>query len=620
MSHRKRIKPSRALLLVCTGICLSFLIGLSNGCNNTPSPRRGNAARVLLGAKETCLNCHSDYTGFAPSHDPAKIGCSPCHLGNPLESEEEGAHAGMVLVPGNLSNVNQTCGAANCHPAIAHRVEQSLMTTMAGVIAVDRFVFGESDSLSALFRVQDLGKKSPADLHLRQLCASCHLGNEKSIPAPPGEQSRGGGCIACHLDYSGAAELPAGSSRKFHPAVNLNVTNEHCFGCHSRSGRIATNYEGWHETTLMAGETRGKKGYRLLADGRVLRSMPPDVHHAAGLDCIDCHSARELMGDGEQYLHKEDAVRVRCQDCHADKSPPTAGFDQLDIESQKILLLRKADYLDAAFVLSPVTGEPLSNVFLDKNGDAILAGKRSGKRYVLTPPAAACSRGKAHAALSCSACHTGWAPQCIGCHNTYEPETPAYDQLSRQKKQGKWVEHLGVFFAEPPTLGVVMTDQGREIKPFVPGMVLTIDKTGFPGQPYSDPAFQRLFAPAEPHTTTRSGRSCTSCHNNPLALGYGRGELNFSESRWSFAATYAAQPQDGIPQDAWTGFLRFPPGISATRPNARPFTVEEQKRILRVGACLICHPGASEVMQKGLLDFDGILKQRRKPCRLPVWN
>jgi hypothetical protein len=62
----------------------------------------------------------------------------------------------MVLIPGNLSNVYQTCGTANCHLDIAKRVDHSLMTTMAGVITVDRFVFGEIDTLADLLPLADL--------------------------------------------------------------------------------------------------------------------------------------------------------------------------------------------------------------------------------------------------------------------------------------------------------------------------------------------------------------------------------------------------------------------------------------------------------------------------------
>jgi len=622
--RRSRTKSVVLLLLFATGVSVYLIWGLGAGCRNGAPPKADAAVREILGIRETCMACHADYAGFAPAHDPKNIGCSPCHLGNPRAADRDSAHLGMAPVPGNFSNVRETCGAANCHGAIAHRVENSLMATMAGIIAVDRFAFGGSGALSARVHVHELGIDAAADVHLRQLCASCHLGNEKTAPAPPGELSRGGGCIACHLDYSRAGEFPAGGRKKFHPAINLQVTNVHCFGCHSRSMRISTNYEGWHETTLPAEQAVGKSGYRTLADGRVFRYISPDVHHSAGLACIDCHSSQELMGDGQRYQHKEDAVKIRCQDCHFKGAPATAGFDRFDAESQKILLLRQADFLDAAFLLCSGTGMPLTNVFLEKNARAVMAGKNSGKRHPLKPPAPACSRGNAHNALTCSACHSAWAPQCVGCHNTFEPETAAFDQLDKQPVKGKWVEHPGTFFAEPPTLGVVQNGQLREIRPFVPGMIMTIDPSGFPGKTSAEEIFHRLFAPASPHTTKREGRSCSSCHNQPLALGYGRGQLRYTfdagKGRWLFFPEYADAPQDGLPQDAWIGFLQDPTGPASTRPNTRPFSIDEQRKILRVGACLNCHKGNSKVMQMSLEDFKSTLKNVRAECVLPVWD
>ncbi|MFN8134465.1 MAG: hypothetical protein U0Z17_04295 [Bacteroidales bacterium] len=40
---------------------------------------------------------------------------------------------------------------------------------------------------------------------------------------------------------------------KFHPSINLNISNDKCKSCHSRSGRISMNYEGWHETEMKPG-------------------------------------------------------------------------------------------------------------------------------------------------------------------------------------------------------------------------------------------------------------------------------------------------------------------------------------------------------------------------------
>ncbi len=132
------------------------------------------------------------------------------------------------------------------------------MTTFAGVIDADRRAFGEAGTAtSSPPHVRDLGV-SAADSHLRQLCASCHLGQAKEAWGAISEESRGGGCNACHLVYDTAARRQLAAyvatpvrartgSPKLHPALTINADNGHCFGCHSRSGRISTNYEGWHE-------------------------------------------------------------------------------------------------------------------------------------------------------------------------------------------------------------------------------------------------------------------------------------------------------------------------------------------------------------------------------------
>ncbi len=616
------------IFLLLLGIAMAVLVyALRHDTAPARHPGSPGAPHEILGMEESCMNCHGDMTGFEPNHNPRVIGCTPCHLGNARVLSKNEAHEGMVLVPGNQSNVYQTCGTANCHGDIAMRVDQSLMSTMSGVVAVNRFVFGEQDTPDGFAHIRDISNASAADTHLRHLCASCHLGNEKEHPAPVGQRSRGGGCIACHLQYSAEAIVSlqayvSDNSRlpRIHPAVNLQVGNEHCFGCHSRSGRISTNFEGWHETTLSQNEIRGQKGFRVLDDGRVFQFVAADVHHERGLACIDCHSASELMGDGKRYEHEEDAVKVRCEHCHFSGKARTVPYDSLDVESKKIMALRGVEGKDRRFV------NGIWNMPLDEKGIPVMMSKNTGKKHPLKAPAEVCIRGKAHQSLTCSACHTAWAPQCVGCHTTFKPEVQAYDLLDKRKTQGKWEEHIGVFFAEPPSLGVVQhsrlnREEVRRIQAFIPGMILTIDKSAFNGETEQ---FHRLFAPAAPHTTAAVGRSCQSCHNNPLALGYGRGRLEFvqegRQGRWHFFPEYAASNQDGLPQDAWTGFLQEPQNPSTTRSNARPFNAAEQQRILMVGACLKCHSDRSKVMEQSLRDFDATRKRMSAQCAEPVWR
>ncbi len=609
----------------------------------------GNIYTISNSSKssEGCQNCHAEMEGFSQWHNPKIIGCASCHLGNSISNNKDLAHAGMIKIPGNLETANVTCGATGCHPGIKERVEKSMMNSMSGVVAVDRFVFNEETDLNKLANIKYLGN-SAADTHLKNLCASCHIGNNKTEYEPTKELSRGGGCNACHLNYSKEAvnNLPLLKNShgeipivKTHPALNINVTNNHCFGCHSRSGRISTNYEGWHETSLLiadidtnnlqrpfestgkATESIGeKKDYRLLEDKRIFRFVAEDIHHARGLDCIDCHNSFELMGDGKEYAHQNEPVNIRCEDCHSKSSPKFVTYNQLDYESKKIVDLRDNNLREHKYLVTKKKSIPLINTYINYKKEKVLFGKNSNRKYKLNPPSFICEEGKAHDRLSCNSCHTAWTPQCVGCHTEFDKNAKGYNNLTKTKTDGAWRELLGEFFAEPPTLGI-MNDgtEEKRIETFVPGMIMTLDKSSFTGN--NEPNnFHRLFAPTIAHTISAKGRSCKSCHNNPLAIGYGRGKLTFNKNgRWTFENEFALDEHDNLPQDAWIGFLSNSKG-KATRVGSRPFTIDEQKKILTVGACLTCHEDNSKIMIKSLSDFDGLLKQVSDKCVLPNWN
>lgn len=579
---------------------------------------------IILGRREGCLYCHGSVSGLSKSHDPAAIGCASCHLGNPLTLKKELAHSGMVTIPGNLSQSRRTCGTSACHPGISERVQRSLMHTMSGIITVDRFVFDEGELTDAPSNIDSIGN-SAADSHLKNLCASCHIGQKKKIPGPIDQLSRGGGCNACHLQYNEASRRQLKnyirdkkSVYNIHPQLTIQAGNEHCFGCHSRSGRIALNYEGWHETQLDS--LPAGPGYRLLQDGRVLRFVAEDVHHQKGLACIDCHTSAELMGDGLTHAHESGQEKVGCTDCHVTGKPNTVTVEDLDSESLKIARLRNMAQQGRRYLITQKEHIPLINTRVSAMDSLWLIGKISGRIYPLRPPADICTRGTVHDALSCSSCHTAWAPQCVGCHTAYEPDKMGVDHLTDKKTRGRWSEWVGTFFAEAPTLGVGGDALHREIRTFIPGMILTIDASSFPGGKKQE-IFKRLFAPASAHTISARGRSCVSCHNNPLALGYGHGRLEYVKSgrygHWRFTPEYAPDDHDGLPQDAWIGFLREGKKPYSTRVTTRPFNVSEQKKILRVGACLTCHKGNSPVMHRALDNFDVALKSVSSKCVLP---
>ncbi len=599
-----------------------------------------NNIHEVLGRREGCLFCHSNVTGFSPAHNPESIGCVSCHAGNPFTLNKSYAHQGMILIPGNIAEAKRTCGSASCHSDISDRIQNTLMTTMSGVVSVDKFVFGELKSPDQFSRIDEIGY-SAAGTHLRELCASCHLSGTKTELGPITQLSRGGGCSACHLNYDSLSLQSLKSFAKFntafddsankfyHPSLSIKITNEHCFGCHSRSGRISTNYEGWHDTLLREDEIEKNSAYRILDDGRVFVRAKSDIHYEKGMDCIDCHNSRETMGDGIKHLHEEDQVDIACTDCHFKGIPDTKAINEFDGESQRITVLRKYETKNTKFLTVKKSGYPLINTYINGQNEPELMTKNSNKVLPLKPPALICTEGSAHKNLSCSSCHTAWAPQCVGCHTQYFPGGTGYDLLAQKEISGSWKERPKDYLAEPPALGVrlVKAEDGsvkKVVDDFIPGMIITIQKNDInPDSPdQNNIIFKRLYAPAFPHTISKTGRSCKSCHNDPVALGYGRGKLEYVKvgnyGKWKFTPKYPPIKYDGLPEDAWIGFLQTRDSTSTTRMNSRPFSVEEQKKILSAGACLTCHNGDSKPMKEYLLI--GKMPGVSRKCLLPRWN
>lgn len=588
-----------------------------------------NQIPQALQKRESCLVCHAQMQGFSPAHDPSAIGCISCHQGNPFSIDKKESHRGMILIPGNLTDANRSCGTTNCHPDITQRIQKNIMTTLSGIVSVDRYVFGELKLPDGHFHIEEI-KQSAADNHLRDLCAACHLGNPKTDLGEINQLSRGGGCNACHLNYSKEAlsELkvlqtnpPDSITYKFHPSLSLNITDEHCFGCHSRSGRISTNYKGWHETQLNHEEFQNDTNYIVLDDKRVFEFKSEDVHHKAGMLCIDCHTSYETMGDGNLYAHKENQVQITCEDCHIKESINTINKSALDAENQKIVDLKKYD--QNVFLTVAKSGKALPNTFINDFGKAKLISKINGKILDLNPPSVSCTQGNAHNSLDCNSCHTAWVPQCIGCHNSFETETESFDLLDNKMIKGAWVEYAGQYFAESPSLGIIHdSKEVKKVSTFTPGMILSIDKGSYSGS--NEEIFLRLFAPSSAHTTSSKGRSCKSCHNDPLAIGYGRGSLNYltinGSGKWVFKQRFANNKNDGLPEDAWIGFLEEVNDLRSTRTNMRPFNLKEQQSILTVGACLTCHEENSRVMQNSLLDFQESITKISNKCVLPQWR
>ncbi|MDR3610044.1 MAG: hypothetical protein P4L27_05745, partial [Ignavibacteriaceae bacterium] len=384
------------------------------------------------------------------------------------------------------------------------------------------------------------------------------------------------------------------------------------------------SYDGWNETLYKPEDIKGKSGFRILNDGRVVSELTADIHSEKGMICIDCHTSYEIMGDGTHHLHKEEQVKIQCTDCHFTSEPITIEYNSFDFESSKIAELDKFMDINRNYLIISMSKYPIVNSFYTDR-KAFLIKKASGQISEMKLPLKVCSAGTVHKNLSCNTCHSSWSPQCIGCHTEYDKNGAMFDLLSNKESNGEWIEHPKDFLAQPATLGVrEIVENGKKknsIEEFIPGMVLTIDKNVESG---SKPIFRRLYAPGFSHTIRRESRSCISCHISPLAIGYGRGRLEFKiagkSGRWIFTPEYPKSKFDGLPEDAWTGFMKERGYNSTTRDNTRPFTIKEQQRILLVGTCLTCHKQESEIMMNSLIDFNSVLFKRSAMCIAPKWN
>ena len=503
-------------------------------------------------AGESCLACHSNETsGIAPHHRFADAPCTPCHAGVADAGTAETAHQGLIRRPGELADSIRACGG--CHATQVNWVMHSPMATGERIVAATRTLFGEAAGPPGSNHMQALGHGA-ADSLLRKLCASCHLAQAQSGEGADPVHARGGGCLACHLS--------ADTGGKGHRRLDTGIGDHHCFGCHARSGRISLNYAGLGE---VIGYKPGGGDSRLarLGDGRLVEHLDADVHHRAGMSCVDCHTGPGLMG---AFAGDANSVDITCDDCHDNDNPRLTADDWPDSPDA---LRRRIPFEPREHqpFLATARGTPLWHVELRTNAEPLLYRKRDGQS--LSVPQLSTDHARVthdHRQLTCDACHAAWAPQCFGCHVEYDPDSPQWDHLVQHETAGEWRERRWDIRNEPAPLG--HRSDGR-IGLFVPGMIMTLDHPDLPA-----PAFIRRFAPLHPHTSGPS-RTCADCHLEPRSLGLGRGTLTASDDGLSFAPAGRGL-EDGLPADGWAS-LDVDPEYETGRE--RPLSPAEISRL-----------------------------------------
>ncbi|MBP2675392.1 MAG: hypothetical protein H6Q84_2232, partial [Deltaproteobacteria bacterium] len=511
-----------------------------------------------------------------------------------------------------------------CHPYQLARVRSGLMFTNAGMIRnIQRTWEGEDGATYSVqggdtvdaggkpFRYRPVAELENLSGELyRKFCSRCHLGIEVGDAYG---SSHAAGCAACHFPFNDTATYEGGDRTvrgkwpfsESHRLEPLPPTAA-CARCHNRSGRIALSYQGLYDgNNGLVPTSGGEPGPVNLSGGRNAIRIVPDVHAAAGMECIDCHTSRDVMGDGYGYRNMYRQVEIACEDCHGGAEVPkyrviTRENDEAVRESRRYPApMRPGDR-----AVLTARGRAYSNVFV-RDGAVFVQGKRSGKIFrsqVVTGTPEHTVVG--HERLECYACHSLTAVQCYGCHTRYDRREKGEDFVRREDTPGAFSETEDYRTLYPFPLAV---NQRGRISPVTPGCQTFVTVVDEQGNVLRDEEVARFrgkrqlrFAPFYSHNTGKKAVGCRECHANPAFLGFGQTVAE----EGSFDPTLLCGKS---PDRALDGFLalrngKVRPTAAIVRENSRALSAAEIRRVFRANLCITCHDKAR--------DKDGIYGRR----------
>ncbi|MHC4820293.1 MAG: cytochrome c3 family protein, partial [Planctomycetota bacterium] len=246
----------------------------------------------------------------------------------------------------------------------------------------------------------------------RKGCMNCHLWNKgRAVRGRLGLDGdyRGEGCAACHIRYEDdgitrSADPTISRVEPGHPEKHVMVKvpkTQMCTRCHYGDASIGLNFRGlaqpvpgMPQSPDAAGFARKRlNGLFYIEDPAV---NPPDIHHARGMQCADCHTAVDTMGDGHIYTRMEDAVETECSSCHG--TPEAYATGRTDRGNEVRGLLKRED----GYWLRSPSDSTMRRV--KQARDVVDPTHRDFNRK------AAMAMTSDHSRLECDACHTSWNP------------------------------------------------------------------------------------------------------------------------------------------------------------------------------------------------------------------
>ncbi len=500
--------------------------------------------------------------------------------------------------------------------------------------------------------------RHPADRLLRKKCFQCHL------DSPPAKgQYRSQGCAACHFEYSSSglyegndptiSRAEPGHAR-FHK-IRAIPSRATCVQCH-RAFELQTLGTKPHEepdvldeikaeeditpvdnsinpvetpSTVLDAETIKDAMVEILSTvlnpkkiedatveddpveefslfagkGQVLK----DVHTAKGMDCTDCHTQLDIMGDGNLYSKQHEAVEIRCETCHGDSLayPSIAQITEPGDAAIRVSKYYKGGSNKVKdWMAVSAHSRKMTNVKV-QDGRMVAIGKQSGKVHeipLVKDFLDAHAIPQHQSRLECSACHARWVVQCPGCHQAI---TGSRAQVPMPTSHSLNIGEPALMIGPRGKVAPMLTQPERHLtvlderENLIPVLGRMGKKQGYYRQwaftnPHGTSGSNLAYA-LNPHSIRKQARSCTSCHLSPETLGLGEGDLKIGKN--STGKNDFVDPLNRTdkvlkasqfdPQAKVS--MRGEPLAGTHQPKARAFNQKEIIRILRVGNCIPCH-------------------------------
>ncbi len=418
---------NRPITLIASLFLLLTIAGVMWRDSHSPVPT--SLTPTLTGQTEYCLSCHSDLPEISPSHPIKTFGCVICHGGERLALDANLAHSSMRggKNPSDLLVVEQSCGGEKCHggaPSDNHdhiqRVETSIQSTYAGAIAIIRYTFGAQPDLTARYGIQAIkdaaittktglpslltfdptSETNPFIQKFGQNCLTCHI---NAIPRQGNPYSRFTGCAACHTPQSqNQSAKNAGNANQKSQVHQLTtaIPFTQCNTCHNRG-----NYDLRQMTFV---ERTDPLTDRLHTYYQPIAQFTKCEYT---LDCIDCHTRVEAMGDGDLHSSKLDIQYIQCKTCHGTPTELPKTFTLSDLNNiafREAKLNPIVDLKVGDTLLITEKDEPLWNTQVLSDGTYRLIGKATKQVFSFRPvKGSQCTQsGEDQSSAYCHQCHS----------------------------------------------------------------------------------------------------------------------------------------------------------------------------------------------------------------------